>query len=153
MESHPGTKHSFDMVRLALMYMKMSLITGYPEEPLFNFHQKNQTAADYFSCCSYLVILLNCRVLLALKLAFTITNIYCQCLALCTFYSCFSQAISLNKQTHQNQTYMQAKVLLGKFHSYLQPSQVTGLLSKATLGHFIVSFTFFIFYFFHQLGI
>lgn len=38
MESHPGNKYSFDTARFAFLLMKISLITGYPEEPLFNFY-------------------------------------------------------------------------------------------------------------------
>lgn len=77
MESHPENKHSFDMASLALLYIKILLITGYPEECGFLFLLE-KSGCSYLSCCSYLVTLLKCRVLLALKLAFIITNICCQ---------------------------------------------------------------------------
>lgn len=141
MESHPGNKYSFDMSRLVLLRMKMSLITGFAEVPLFNFYQKNQTVADYFSCCSYLVTLLRCRVLLALKLAFIITNTYCQCLALCTFSSCFPQVISLDKQTHQNQTYMHAKAYYqASFILIYSPCTGDRLAGQGNLGPFYCLF-------------
>lgn len=136
------------MARLALLHMKMSLITGYPEEPLFYFYQENQTAADYFSCWSYLVTLLLCRVLLALKLAFIITNIYCQCLTLCTFYSCFPQAISLDKQTHQNQTYMHANAYYqASFILIYSPCTADRLTGQGNLGPFYCLLNIFYFLF------
>lgn len=138
MESHSGSKYSFEMASLVLEHMKVPMIIGYLDNFLLYYCQKDQPAADCFSCCSCITIVLKCAVLLALKLAFVTTNIYCLAFLCVFFTAAFLRLFHLtNTPIRLKHTCTQTHIAM--LFSFLRTTfaQVRSLLSIA-FGHFII---------------